>query len=157
MKKVEFDISVKRFDPGWLLLGVLVGRALGLVGGMNFSFWYFASPGALIFWQVFGAVVCALFTSFLMTSRATLHLKGALLGMGICFAIVLYSGEIWALLQTGRSSSGLAGMRADEGIFFEWILLHSAWLGIIAGWIVGALISRRNRNSPDESENSHSD
>ena len=152
MKGIKFDITIKRFHPVWLLLGALIGRALGLVGWLNFSFWYFASPSALIGWQIIVAIVCALFYSFLMTSRTTPHTKGALLGLGVCFAIALYGGEIWASMQAGRSPGGLIGMPAGEGIFFEWILIHSAWFGVIVGWIIGALISRGHRKAAIISE-----
>jgi hypothetical protein len=145
MKNLRFDISPRRLSPLWLIVGALIGRAVGLFGGLNFAFWYFASPGSLIGWQVFGAFVCGLFCSFLMTSNASLHTKGALLGLGVGFAAAFYGGEMWAYMQPGRNPSGLQGMIAAEGIFLDWLVQHCAWLGLVVGWITGAVISRKHR------------
>ena len=147
MKNTRLDISPRRFHPLWMILGVVIGAALGHLGAMNFAFWYFASPSAIVLWKIFAAVACALFASFLMTSDAPPRLKGAILGMGIAFAVVFYCGELWSVLQTGRSPAGLAGMSVAEGIFFEWLIIHATLLGLIAGWIVGAVVSRGRRDA----------
>ena len=143
MKKSGFDFSVKRLQPVWLIVGVLIGHALGLFGGLNLGLWYFASPGALIGWQIFGAVFCALFCSFMMTSNAPAQTKGAVLGMGIGFALAFYVGDFWTYLQPDRDPAGPQGMIAAEGIFFDWLMQHAAWLGLIVGWVVGNFISRK--------------
>ena len=147
MKASRFDISLRRFHPLWLIAGALIGRALGLVGGLNFSFWYFANPAALIGWQVFGAITGALFASFLMTSRVPLQTKGAVLGLGIGFAAAIYGGEIQSALRPSMGSRGLAGMPVGEGIFFEWAYMHLAFLGAVVGWIISAAIARKRRKA----------
>ncbi len=145
MKNIRFDISPRRFHPLWLIIGAVIGRALGLILGLNLHAWYFATTSALIEWQIFGAIVCALFVSFLMTSRAIPQLKYALLGIGIGFAFATYTGEMWTVLQSGRDHGGLAGMTVDEGIFFDWLLTHIALFGAIIGLIACAVISRRHK------------
>ena len=147
MKASLFDISLRRLHPLWLVAGALIGRALGLVGGLNFSFWYFAHPAALVGWQVFGAIAGALFASFLMTSRVPLQTRGAVLGLGIGFAVALYGGEIQAALRPAMGSKGLAGMPVGDGVFFEWAFMHLAFLGAVAGWIIGAAIARKRRKA----------
>ncbi len=147
MQASRFDISLRRFYPLWLIAGALIGRALGLVGGLNFSFWYFAHPAALVGWQVLGAIASALFTSFLMTSRVPLQTKGAVLGLGIGFAAAIYAGEIQSALRPAMGSRGLGGMPVGEGILFEWAYMHLAFLGAVVGWIIGAVIARRRRKA----------
>ncbi len=145
--KIRFDLSRRRFHPIWLIIGAIVGRAVGLFWGLNLNFWYFATPGALIGWQIFGAIACALLCSFMMTSNVSLHTKGAILGLGIGFGVSLYGGELWSYGQTGRTPAGLQGMIAAEGIFLDWLVQHSAWLGLVIGWIIGAVVSRRRRST----------
>ncbi len=145
----RFDITRKRFHPLWLLLGAIIGRGLGLIGGLNFAFWYYSDPGVVLAWQIFGAIVVALFYSFLMTSKSSLQLKGGLLGLGIGFALALYGGEIWAHIAPDRERANLVTMSFDEGLVLEWVYMHSAWLGLIVGWITAIIISRR-RAGPQE-------
>ncbi|HDS29977.1 MAG TPA: hypothetical protein ENN67_02920 [Firmicutes bacterium] len=146
MKNSRFDISPRRLSFPWLVAGAVIGRALGMFIGLNVAFWYFATSASLIAWQVSGAFFCGLFLSFLMTSKAAYQTKGALLGLGAGFAIAFYSGEIWSFMQPGRDPAGLQGMLASEGIFFDWMVQHGSWLGLIIGWIAGALISKKRRS-----------
>lgn len=143
MLLTRFDISAKRFNPLWLIVGAIIGRAIGLIAGLNFQHWYFATAGPVIGWQVFGMIFFALFFSFLMTSNAGLNLKFGLLGLGAAFAIVLYGGEIWAMFQAGRSPAWFTGMTTSEGIFFEWLLIHATWIGGIVGMIVGLIVQKK--------------
>ena len=145
MSRPRLDLSRRRFHPGWLILGAVIGRSLGLIGGMNFAFWYFADPTTLAAWQILGAILGALFLSLVMTSSSTPHTKGGILGLGLGFAAASYSAELWAWLRTGASSAGLAGITVAQGIFVEWLMLHGAWLGGLIGWIVGAAIHRKRR------------
>lgn len=143
MTKSRLDISLRRFRPSWLILGALIGTALGKYGGMNFAFWYFASPIAVIGWQIFGAIVGALFVSLLMTSAQSRVLKASILGAGIGFACAFYGASVWAMFPSNADPPGLAGISVAEGIFLDWLILHSAIFGFFIGWIVGALIARR--------------
>ena len=159
MRGVRFEISRRRFHSGWLVLGAVYGSALGHYGALNFAYWYFAKGGAIVGWMIFGAIAGALFISFLMTSNATLHTKGAILGLGAGATIAFLSCAIWAATQTGRDPGGLQGISVGEGVFMEWIIMHGTFLGIILGWIAGAIISRRNHprrpaeaSSPEEPE-----
>lgn len=152
MARPVLDLSRRRFHPGWVLLGAVIGRSLGLVGGMNFAFWYFADPTALLWWQILGTVVGALFLPLAMTSSATLHTKGAILGLGAGFGVAAYGVEIWAYLLPSEGSAGLAGITVAQGIFVEWIMTHGAWLGLVIGWVVGAAIHRRRKGAPPQVE-----
>jgi hypothetical protein len=145
MHRIMFDISRKRFHPGWLILGAIVGNGLGYFGAMQFGFWYFTVESTRIGWQIFGAIACALFSSFAMTSDATSHTKGAVLGLGLGFSVAFYGGMIWIHMQPARAVGGLAGMTFAEGIFYDWLIMHLSWLGAIVGWIVGAVIAGRRR------------
>lgn len=160
MLLTRFDISAKRFNPLWLIVGAVIGRAIGLIGGLNFQQWYFATAGPVVGWQVFGMIFFALLFSFLMTSNAGLNLKFGLLGLGIAFAIALYGGEIWAMFQAGRSPAWFTGMTTSEGIFFEWLLIHTTWIGGIVGMIAGLIVQKKSAAvkiaSPD-SQNSTPD
>jgi hypothetical protein len=141
---VAIDLSRKRFNPLWLVVGALIGRAAGLILGLNLDFWYFAGTRALWFWQIVLTILGALFYSFLMTSDSDTRLKGALLGLGAGFSAVVWGGEFWTALQH-RTPPGLQGMTVAEGIFFEWLMMHAGWLGLFIGWIIGAAINRKNR------------
>ena len=147
--KSRFDISRTRFHPVWLIVGALIGRGLGLVGGLNFAFWYYSDPGAVLGWQIFGAIAGAIFCSFLMTSKSTPQLKGAILGLGIGFALACYIGETWSHVAPDRTPANLVTMSFGEGIVYEWTYMHASWLGLIIGWITGAIISRRTQTIPE--------
>jgi hypothetical protein len=147
MNKLTFDISRRRFSPLWLLIGAVIGRSLGLSLGLNLGFWYFASIPSVMAWQICVAVIAALFYSFLMTSPATRATKGALLGLGSGFAVAMMIAEIWSNMP-GRIAGGLVGLSVSEGIFIEWAIMHSTWLGLIIGWIIGASADRRIRRMP---------
>jgi len=156
MGKVRLDISARRFHPGWLIVGAFIGAGLGRYSGMDFAFWYFANPTALIMWQILGAIVIALLSSFLMTSDASPALKGSLLGAGIGFACAFYGASIWAMFPSEGNSPGLAGISVAEGIFLAWLILHATILGFFAGWIAGAVINRRRRAQSADSTTSNS-
>lgn len=143
MRKIRLDISAKRFHPAWLILGALIGRCVGLIGGLNFGFWYFSDPAALIGWQIFAAVVSALFISFLMTSEATYHTKGAILGLGIGFAAVTYGCEIYLYIKGNEDVRWLTDLNVADGILFEWVYMHAAWISCVIGWIIGAVINKK--------------
>ena len=143
MDKLGFDITGRRFNPIWLILGALSGRAIGLYGAMDFGQWYFVANDASIGWQIFGAIAGALLCSFIMTSDVPFHTKGALLGLGIGFAIAVYGAEIYLMLNKKYLSASLSQMDAAEGIFYDWVFMHLAWLLCFVGWIVGAIIWRR--------------
>ena len=87
MSSINFDISPRRFNPIWLVAGLLSGRALGYVAGMNFGFWFFATTSSLIFWQITGAIFIALLFSFVMTSEVPRQVKYAVVGFGIGSAL----------------------------------------------------------------------
>jgi len=140
---VSIDLSLRRFSPLWLLVGALIGRAAGLILGMNIDFWYFTDARALWFWQIALAILGALFYSFLMTSDSDTRLKGSLLGLGAGFGLAAYGGELWASLQH-RTPPGLKSITVAEGIIYEWLMLHGAWLGVLIGWIIGSAIRRKN-------------
>lgn len=144
MLLTRFDISAKRLNTLWLIVGAIIGRAIGLIAGLNFQHWYFATAGPIVGWQVFGIIFFALFFSFLMTSNARLNLKFGLLGLGAAFAIAMYGGEIWAMVQAGRSPAWFTGMTTSEGIFFEWLLIHATWIGGIVGMIVGLIVQKKS-------------
>jgi hypothetical protein len=141
MTKYDIDLSNRRFNILWLLVGALIGRALGLILGLNLGMWYFADHTGVIAWQVFGVFTVSLFTSFMMTSDAPSQTKGAILGMGTMFAVAVYGGEVWMAMH--HLSNGYAGLSVAEGIFFEWVWMHSSWLGLVIGWIIGARIAKR--------------
>jgi len=140
MKLQNFDISRGRFHPLWLIVGLLIGRAIGLITGLDLGFWYFAHTASLIAWQVAGAIFFALLVSFMMTSDLVRQVKYALLGFGIGCAVCLYVGEIWSI----RSGS-ISSITAGEGIFFDWLLIHSAAVGAIVGFIIGHVMWKRSR------------
>jgi membrane protein DedA with SNARE-associated domain len=94
-------------------------------------------------WQIFAAIISSIFLSFLMTSKASLNLKYGLLGLGAFFAVVVYSGEIWSMVQPDRSPAWLTGMTTSEGVFYEWVAIHMAWIGGIAGMITGYVILKK--------------
>jgi hypothetical protein len=144
MNKLEIDLSNERFHPVWLLVGGLIGRAAGMWLGMEVGFWYIADPRAVIVWEILGVLSGALFYSFLMTSGAGIRLKSSLLGLGAFFSIAVYGGEIWTVFQH-REVRGLTGMDYAEGIFYEWVVLHSSLLGTLVGLIVGNILSRKRR------------
>ena len=152
MKNFPFEISKKRFNPIWLAVGLIIGRAIGLFGGLNLGFWYFADPVKLIWWQIFAAIATSIFCSLLMTSRASVILKWALLGMGIGFAVGVYGAEIKSLIQSGQEIRGLEGLDYGIGIFTDWYIQHLAFLGLIAGWISSAAVYRRKGLSISKSE-----
>lgn len=139
----RFDISRSRFSPLWLIVGLVFGRAVGLIAGLNVAQWNFAEPAPLFFWQFFTAIASALFFSFLMTSKSPLNLKYGLLGLGGAFAFAVYSGEIWSMAQPGRDPAWLTTMTTSEGIFYEWYIIHMAWVGGIAGMITGLVILKK--------------
>ena len=143
MRGIQFDISIRRFNPVWLITGAVIGRAAGLMAGMNFALWFFAQPSVLLGWQIFGAIAGALFLSFVMTSDAIPHVKWGIFGLGGGFALVFYIGEILAALSPGASVKGLAGMGYGEAIFFEWAYIHAAWIGAIIGIVAGSIIAKR--------------
>ena len=147
MNRFEIDLSNRRFHPVWLFLGAIVGRAAGLVLGLNLGFWYQADPRAVFVWQLLGAFAGALFYSFLMTSSSPVQTKGAILGLGSGFSLALYGAEIWASLQHDRVVHDLTSLTYAEGIYTEWLMIHSAWLGLAIGWIAGALIARKIRRA----------
>jgi hypothetical protein len=144
---VTIDLSLRRFSPLWLLVGALIGRAAGLILGMNIDFWYFTDARALWFWQIALTILGALFYSFLMTSDSDTRLKGSLLGLGAGFGIAAYGGELWASLQH-RTPPGLKGITVAEGIIYEWLMMHGAWLGVLVGWIIGSAVRRKNIANP---------
>ncbi|MFH1675481.1 MAG: hypothetical protein ABIC40_00550 [bacterium] len=143
MKNFPFEISRERFNPLWLIVGLIIGRAIGLFGGLNLGFWYIADPVKLIWWQIFGAVMTSLFCSFLMTSRASVILKWSLIGMGIGFAVGVYGGEVKSLFQSGQEIRGLKGIDFGAGIFMDWYVQHLAILGLFIGWITSAAVYRK--------------
>lgn len=143
MKFSGFEISRRHYHPGWLVTGAVIGRAAGLMLGLNLGFWYLADPVNLIAWQITGAIITAILCSMVMTSDTTVQTKGALLGLGIGFAVAVYSGEIWINMQAGRDADGFRAFEYAEGIFFEWYYQHMSFLGLIIGWITGVVISRR--------------
>jgi hypothetical protein len=143
MLKSRFDISLSRFNILWLIVGLVIGRAAGLFGGLNVNEWHFASTLSLVLWQIFSAVFAAIFLSFLMTSKAALNLKYGLLGLGAFFALAVYSGEIWSMVQPDPSPAWVTGMTTSEGIFYEWFVIHMSWIGGIAGIITGLVILKK--------------
>lgn len=147
MLKSRFDISPKRFSILWLIAGIVIGRAVGLIAGLNVQQWYFASTAPLVLWQIFSAIICSLLCSFLMTSKAGLNLKFGLLGLGASFAFAVYSGEIWSMVQPDRSPAWLTGMTVSEGIVFDWCIIHMAWIGSLAGLITGLIIQKKQSGS----------
>jgi hypothetical protein len=154
MHKTSFDISQSRFKLLWLIIGLVIGRAVGLIACMNFYQWYFVKTTPLVMWQIFMAVVCAIFYSFLMTSKERLPMKYGLLGLGAGFAFGVYSGEIWSMVQPDRSPAWLTGMLTAEGIFYEWYFTHLAWAGGVAGMITGIVITRKkSRVKQDKHDN----
>lgn len=144
MKKTGLTISRSRFQVIWMVTGAVIGWAAGTILGLNLGLWYFVQPGNLIFWQVISSLFCMFFYTFLMTSSSSPQMKGAILGMGILFSIAVYGGEIWAMVQD-RPVRWITSMTVAEGIFYEWLIMHSAWLGIALGWIIGAGIERKQK------------
>lgn len=149
MRGISFDISLRRLHPVWLIVGAVIGRAAGLMAGLNFAFWFNANPSTLVAWQIFGAIAVALFLSIVMTSNVIPHIKGGILGLGTGFALAFYSGEIRAIGIDNPDRSGLPAMNFGDAIFFEWVYMHSAWIGAIIGIAIGAYLARKKRiNTP---------
>jgi len=146
---MKFDITKKRFNPVWLIVGAITGRAFGLIFGMNVGFWHVAEPGVVITWQVLGVVAFALLTSFMMTSDIPVQTRWTLLGFTIGFALAAYGTEIWSLGLSEREVQGLRGITVGEGIFLEWMFLHAGLFGGIAGWITGAAWNRKQNKQTD--------
>ena len=151
MRGIKFDISKRRFSPLWLIVGAIIGRAAGLMAGMNFALWYFAQPSVLLGWQIFGVIAGALFLSFVMTSDVIPHLKWGIFGLGAGFALAFYIGEIHAAMSAAAAGKGLAGLVYGDAIFFDWTYMHAAWVGTILGIIAGGIIARRRAKSPSSS------
>jgi hypothetical protein len=145
MNNFPFDISLRRFSPIWLVAGAVMGREVGLISGLSSAFWYFSQANALIAWQIIAAILCALFISFLMTSSAPYSVKGAILGLGLGFALTAIFGEIWIAFQSDRSAPGLTGMNVSEGIFYDWLYTHNSWLGLLTGFFTGRSIQNKKK------------
>lgn len=136
----KFDINKNRFNPKWLIVGAIIGRYIGLLGGLDIGMWALADSAALIGWQILGAVIGALFFSFLMTSKSPFQTKGALLGLGIGMTAGIISAEF----QTAISGKGgLQNMPVDMGIWYDWLIMHLGWIGCISGWIIGAVLWKK--------------
>ncbi|MCX6647411.1 MAG: hypothetical protein NTY09_13790 [bacterium] len=56
---------------------------------------------------------------------------------------MVYIGEIWSMVQPDRSPAWLTGMTTSESIFYEWVAIHMAWIGGIAGMITGLVILKK--------------
>lgn len=139
----KLDISRKRFHPLWLIIGALIGWAFGYYSGLDFGQWYFASGGWVLFWEIVFAIFSSLFYSFMMTSNAPLHTKGAILGLGTGFAFTVYAGEIYMAFIEKSPATHIYQMSFGEGIFYDWVFMHFGWFGCIAGWIIGTVVHKK--------------
>ena len=133
---------MKRTNFKYLFFGALTGCFLGMTLGYASYGWYFYPQFALLAYSTLGAIFMALLYNGLMmvegySNRLRYGVTGLMLGSLLaCIGGFLYVGGL-----------NLSAISFQDGLVFDWALIHCSIIIGIIGFLIGSRADRRLSHS----------
>jgi hypothetical protein len=126
----------------YLFYGALTGWFLGYILGMASYGWYFAPRNGLLIYSILGAIFTSLLYNGVMmvegySNKLRYTVTGLLLGSFLaCIGGIIYVGGL-----------DLTKISFQNGLVFEWALIHCGIIIGIIGFLIGSRADKRLSHS----------